>query len=113
MLLPGGERHQRSFKKYRAPQIIDAKITVDAQRAVKPMREWQLDNAAYLHYCPNETIDGIAIVMKRRILARKWSSRRTFLLPSRLRVDVSLWRTYAGAQKNIGPAGPTLVIVRE
>ncbi|WP_432613010.1 hypothetical protein [Escherichia coli] len=26
------------------------------------MSEWQLsDNAAYMHYCPNETIDGIAI----------------------------------------------------
>jgi phosphoserine aminotransferase len=35
---------------------------VDGLRAVKPMSEWQLsDNAAYLHYCPNETIDGIAI----------------------------------------------------
>ncbi len=37
-------------------------MTVDGLRAVKPMREWQLsDNAAYMHYCPNETIDGIAI----------------------------------------------------
>lgn len=37
-------------------------MTVDGLRAVKPMSEWQLsDNAAYLHYCPNETIDGIAI----------------------------------------------------
>ncbi|EBW9061361.1 aminotransferase class V-fold PLP-dependent enzyme, partial [Salmonella enterica subsp. enterica serovar Enteritidis] len=52
----------KEAKKYCAPQIIDAKITVDGKRAVKPMREWQLsDNAAYLHYCPNETIDGIAI----------------------------------------------------
>ena len=41
--------------------MIDAKITVDGLRAVKPMSEWQLTpGAAYLHY-PNETIDGIAI----------------------------------------------------
>ena len=48
--------------KYCTPNVIDAKVTVDGLRAVKPMSEWQLsDNAAYLHYCPNETIDGIAI----------------------------------------------------
>ncbi len=52
----------KEAKKYCTPNVIDAKITVDGKRAVKPMSEWQLsDNAAYLHYCPNETIDGIAI----------------------------------------------------
>ncbi|MFJ5425210.1 aminotransferase class V-fold PLP-dependent enzyme, partial [Enterobacter sp. CER55] len=40
--------------KYCTPNVIDAKVTVDGLRAVKPMSEWQLsDNAAYLHYCPN------------------------------------------------------------
>lgn len=52
----------KEAKKYCTPNVIDAKVTVDGLRAVKPMSEWQLsDNAAYLHYCPNETIDGIAI----------------------------------------------------
>ncbi|ELN91386.1 3-phosphoserine/phosphohydroxythreonine aminotransferase, partial [Salmonella enterica subsp. enterica serovar Enteritidis str. 22558] len=36
-------------KKYCAPQIIDAKITVDGKRAVKPMREWQLSNGVTRH----------------------------------------------------------------
>ncbi|PVW87648.1 phosphoserine transaminase, partial [Klebsiella pneumoniae] len=52
----------KEAKKYCTPNVIDAKITVDGKRAVKPMSEWQLTpGAAYLHYCPNETIDGIAI----------------------------------------------------
>lgn len=114
MPVTGGERHQRS-QKYCAPQIIDAKITVDGKRAVKPMREWQLsDNAAYLHYCPNETIDGIAIdetpdFGPEVVVTADFSS--TILSAP---LDVSRYGViYAGAQKNIGPAGLTLVIVRE
>jgi phosphoserine aminotransferase len=74
--------------------------------------EWQRsDNAAYLHYTPNETIAGVEFHfvpggdvplvadMSSNILSRP--------------VDVSKFGViYAGAQKNIGPAGITLVIVR-
>ncbi len=104
----------KEAKKYCVPNVIDAKITVDGLRAVKPMRDWQLsDNAAYLHYCPNETIDGIAIDETPDfgdvVVAADFSS--TIL--SR-QIDVSRFGViYAGAQKNIGPAGLTLVIVRE
>ncbi len=79
------------------------------------MREWQLsDNAAYLHYCPNETIDGIAIdetpdFGPEVVVTADFSS--TILSAP---LDVSRYGViYAGAQKNIGPAGLTLVIVRE
>jgi phosphoserine aminotransferase len=105
----------KEAKKYCTPNVIDAKITVDGLRAVKPMSEWQLTpGAAYLHYCPNETIDGIAID-ERRTLATMSSSRRISPPPFLSReIDVSRYGViYAGAQKNIGPAGLTLVIVRE
>lgn len=105
----------KEAKKYLTPNVIDARITVDGKRALKPMREWQLsDNAAYLHYCPNETIDGIAIdetpaFGKDVIVTADFSS--TILSSP---IDVSRFGViYAGAQKNIGPAGLTLVIVRE
>jgi phosphoserine aminotransferase len=101
--------------KYCSPNVIDAKTIVDGKRAVKPMRDWQLtDNAAYLHYCPNETIDGIAInempdFGKEVVVAADFSSS---ILSSP--IDVNRFGViYAGAQKNIGPAGLTLVIVRE
>ena len=75
---------------------------------------WKLDkDAAYVHYTPNETIGGVEFNwipntgnvplvadMSSNILSR----------------PVDVWKfglIYAGAQKNIGPAGLTLVIVRE
>ena len=105
----------KEAKKYCTPNVFDAKVTVDGLRAVKPMREWQLsDNAAYMHYCPNETIDGIAIDETPDfgadvLVAADFSS--TILSRP---IDVSRYGViYAGAQKNIGPAGLTIVIVRE
>jgi phosphoserine aminotransferase len=70
-------------------------------------------DAAYVHYTPNETIEGVEFPyipdtgdvplvadMSSNILSRP--------------VDVSRFGIiYAGAQKNIGPAGLTVVIVRE
>ena len=70
-------------------------------------------NAAYLHYTPNETIGGVEFNyipesgdvplvadMSSTILSRP--------------IDVSKFGViYAGAQKNIGPAGLTIVIVRD
>ena len=75
--------------------------------------EWQrADNAAYLHITPNETIAGvefnfvpggeapIVADMSSNILSRP--------------INVSDYGViYAGAQKNIGPAGITLVVVRK
>ncbi|KHN52013.1 3-phosphoserine/phosphohydroxythreonine transaminase [Pectobacterium fontis] len=101
-------------EKYCTPNVIDVKTRVDGLRGIKPMREWQLsDDAAFVHYCPNETIDGIAIEEEPdfgdKIVVADYSSS----ILSR-RIDVSRYGViYAGAQKNIGPAGLTLVIVRE
>jgi len=75
---------------------------------------WKLDkDAAYVHYTPNETIGGVEFNwvpdtgnvplvadMSSSILSRT--------------VEVSKFGLiYAGAQKNIGPAGLTIVIVRD
>jgi phosphoserine aminotransferase len=75
---------------------------------------WQLDpGSAYVHYTPNETIGGVEFSsipdtgdvplvadMSSTILSRP--------------LDVSRFGViYAGAQKNIGPAGLTVVIVRK
>jgi len=83
--------------------------------AVPDQQSWKRSkDAAYLHICTNETIDGveynfapeaagdtpIVADMSSHILSRA--------------VDVSKYGViFAGAQKNIGPAGLTLVIVRE
>jgi phosphoserine aminotransferase len=101
-------------KKYCVPYVIDIKSTIDGKRALLPMSEWALsDDAAYVHFCPNETIDGVAIDEEPdfgdKIVVADLSS--TILSRP---LDINRYGViYAGAQKNIGPAGLTLVIVRE
>ena len=75
--------------------------------------EWDFsDDAAYVHYTPNETIVGLefdSIPVTDKPLIADFSSS----ILSR-EIDVSKFGViYAGAQKNIGPAGLTIVIVRE
>ena len=80
-----------------------------------PDRElWELnENAAYVHYTPNETIGGLAFDTEPETgdvpLVADMSST---ILSSPIDVD-KYGIIYAGAQKNIGPAGLTIVIVRE
>ncbi|MDA5545218.1 3-phosphoserine/phosphohydroxythreonine transaminase [Yersinia rochesterensis] len=101
-------------QKYCTPNVIDVKTEVDGRTGIQPMKQWKLsDNAAYVHYCPNETIDGLAINEEpdfgSKVVVADYSSS----ILSRP-IDVSRYGViYAGAQKNIGPAGLTLVIVRE
>jgi len=75
---------------------------------------WELDEqAAYLHYTSNETIHGVEFQnipdAKGLTLVSDMSSN----ILSR-HIDVSQYGLiYAGTQKNMGPAGVTVVIVRD
>ena len=104
----------KEAEKYCTPNTIDVKTTLDGKRALLPMREWQLnDDAAYVHFCPNETIDGIAIDEEPDFGDKVVVADLSSTIMSRP-IDVSRYGViYAGAQKNIGPAGLTLVVVRE
>ncbi len=104
----------KEAEKYCSPNTIDVKTTLDGKRALLPMREWQLnDDAAYVHFCPNETIDGIAIDEEPDFGDKVVVADLSSTIMSRP-IDVSRYGViYAGAQKNIGPAGLTLVVVRE
>ncbi|ALV92835.1 MULTISPECIES: 3-phosphoserine/phosphohydroxythreonine transaminase [Pantoea] len=104
----------KEAEKYCSPNTIDVKTTLEGKRALLPMREWQLnDDAAYVHFCPNETIDGIAIDEEPDFGDKVVVADLSSTIMSRP-IDVSRYGViYAGAQKNIGPAGLTLVVVRE
>ncbi len=80
--------------------------------SIPPQETWQLgENAAYLHYTPNETIGGVEYNWVPRVAAPLVVDMSSDIL-SRV-IDVNAFGViYAGAQKNIGPAGLTLVIVR-
>ncbi|UJF19965.1 3-phosphoserine/phosphohydroxythreonine transaminase [Vibrio sp. SS-MA-C1-2] len=100
-------------EKYCTPIRSDITCMRDGKKAILPASEWPIsDQGAYLHFCPNETIDGIEIrdlpVTDKPIVADMSST-----ILSR-QIDVSRYGIiYAGAQKNIGPAGLTIVIVRD
>ncbi|BAN95820.1 phosphoserine aminotransferase [Plautia stali symbiont] len=104
----------KEAEKFCLPNAIDIKTTREGKRALLPMREWQLsDDAAYVHFCPNETIDGIAIDEEPDFGDKVVVADLSSTILSRP-LDISRYGViYAGAQKNIGPAGLTLVVVRD
>ncbi len=80
---------------------------------VPAQSEWNLsDDAAYFHYCANETIHGLQIFEPPQVDAPIIADMSSCILSQP--IDVSKFgMIYAGAQKNIGPAGLIIVIIRE
>ena len=76
--------------------------------------DWRLsEDAAYVHYTANETIGGVEFSTVPDVGEVPLISDMSSTLLSRP-LDVSRFGLiYAGAQKNIGPAGLTIVIVRD
>ncbi len=75
---------------------------------------WQVtDDAAYLHYTPNETIVGVEFHFVPEVSAAPLVADMSSTILSRP-IDVSRFGViYAGAQKNIGAAGICVLIVRK
>ena len=111
-----GAWSKRSVEDARAYGQIDIVANTEPTHFthVPDFASWQLNNnAAYVHICTNETINGvefdglpdtygvpIVADMSSHILSRP--------------IDICQYGViYAGAQKNIGPAGLCIVIVRE
>lgn len=81
---------------------------------VPPFETWKIDGAsAYLHYTPNETIGGVEFPFVPATGSIPLVADMSSTILSRP-IDVSKFGLiYAGAQKNIGPSGITVVIVRQ
>jgi phosphoserine aminotransferase len=81
---------------------------------IPPRDTWQLDpNAAYVHICSNETIGGVEFPFTPDVGDTPLVADMSSSILSRP-VDVSKYGLiFGGAQKNIGPAGLTLVVVRD
>lgn len=98
-------------------RFLDAHVAADSAdtryTAVPDPTGWQLSSdAAYLHYTPNETIGGVEFHFVPEARAPLVADMSSTLLSRPL--DVSRFGLiYAGAQKNIGPAGLAIVIVRQ
>jgi len=92
---------------------VAADASASNYTTVPPQSEWRLAaGAAYLHYTPNETIGGVEFPFIPQLDAPLVADMSSTLLSRPLEVS-RFGVIYAGAQKNIGPAGLVLVIVRE
>ncbi len=86
----------------------------DGFRRIPPRETWQLDaRAEYVHICSNETIGGVEFQTTPDVGETPLVADMSSNILSRP-IDVSRYALiYAGAQKNIGPSGLTIIIVRE
>jgi len=74
---------------------------------------WEMkSDSSYTHYCPNETIQGVAIHSPPKKANTLIADMSSVILSEP--IDVSNFSLiYAGAQKNIGPAGLTMVVIEK
>ncbi len=111
-----GEWSKKSIKetkKYARVNVAASSESTNFDRI--PKRDtWQLDkDAAYVHICSNETIGGVEYHYTPDVGSVPLVADMSSSIMSRP-VDVSKYGLiYGGAQKNIGPAGLTIVIVRD
>jgi len=84
----------------------------NSEKQVMDGKDWPLTpDAAFVHYCPNETVDGIEMFDVPDTKGVPIVADMSSTILSRT-IDVTKFGLiYAGAQKNIGPSGLTIVIV--
>ena len=101
-------------KHYGDINVIEAVEEHNGEKYVTCPTTWGLNpDAAYVHYCPNETVDGIEMFDVPETNGVPLVADMSSTILSRP-INISKFGViYAGAQKNIGPSGLTLVIIRD
>jgi phosphoserine aminotransferase len=111
-----GEWSKKSIKEAKkyAKVNVAASSEADGFTSIPKREAWKLDpDAAYVHICANETIGGVEYHFTPDTGAVPLVADMSSNIMSRP-VDVAKYGLiYGGAQKNIGPAGLTIVIVRD
>ncbi|WP_042299938.1 3-phosphoserine/phosphohydroxythreonine transaminase [Paraburkholderia kururiensis] len=112
-----GSWSQKSFKeaqKYGTAHVAATGKTEDGFTRAPARAEWQLSgDPAYVHLCTNETINGVETFDIPDLGDIPLVADASSHILSRP-MDIAKYGVlYAGAQKNIGIAGVTVVIVRE
>jgi len=81
-------------------------------KSIPPESEWDIKDNAYLHYTSNETISGVQFRQPPESALPLVTDMSSDILSRP--VDINKFGViYAGAQKNIGQAGITLVVARK
>lgn len=111
---------------------VNVNVAVDARKAsasgrfgaIPPVSEWKLSSSekpAFLYYCDNETVDGVEFPSPGFPIDELPASYRDVPLVADCSsnilsrpIDVARHAiVFFGAQKNVGPSGVTIVIVRK
>jgi phosphoserine aminotransferase len=111
-----GEWSKKSIKEAKKYAAVNVAASSESNNftAIPDRATWKLDpNAAYVHICSNETIGGVQYHFTPDTGSVPLVADMSSDILSRP-IDVSKYGLiYAGAQKNMGPSGVTVVIVRE
>jgi len=108
-----GEWSKKAVKEAQAYCDVHVAASSEDKAFTYAPMNWNVrPDAAYVHYCSNETIGGVEYHAIPKVEIPLVADASSHILSRPL--DVSKFGLiYAGAQKNIGPAGLTIVIVRE
>jgi phosphoserine aminotransferase len=110
-----GQWSKKAIKE--AQRYCDVNVVASSEGSnfttIPAFESWALNkDAAYLHYTPNETIGGVEFSWIPETSVPLVADMSSTILSRP--IDVSRYGViYAGAQKNIGPAGLTIAIVRK
>ncbi len=108
-----GEWSKKAIKEAKTYCDVHVAASSEDRNFMYAPKQWNVrKDAAYVHYCSNETIGGVEFheIPKAGIPLVADASSHFLSRP----LDVSKFGlVYAGAQKNVGPAGLTIVLVRE
>lgn len=115
-----GSWSQKSAKEARkyASAKVAASNEADAHTSLPPFASWQLSSdSQYVHICSNETIHGVEFHELPDLKALGCDAPLVIDFSSHVASRPVDWSrvglAFGGAQKNLGPAGVTLVVVRE
>jgi len=108
-----GEWSKKAIKEAKAFCDVHIAASSEDRNFTYAPKKWNVSkDAAYVHYCSNETIGGVEFHETPRTELPLVADASSHFLSRP--IDVSKFGLiYAGAQKNVGPAGLTIVIVRE
>ncbi|MES2185853.1 MAG: 3-phosphoserine/phosphohydroxythreonine transaminase [Pseudomonadota bacterium] len=116
-----GSWSQKSLKearRYAATVNVAASNEADGYHSIPDPAGWKLSpGASYLHLCSNETIHGVEFQQLPDLKALGSDAPLVIDFSSHVASRPVDWSkvglAFGGAQKNLGPAGLTLVVVRE
>jgi phosphoserine aminotransferase len=108
-----GEWSKKAIKEAKSYCDVHIAATSEERNFTYAPKQWNVRNdAAYVHCCSNETIGGVEFHAVPQVPVPLVADASSHFLSRPMEVG-KYGLIYAGAQKNVGPAGLTIAIVRD